>query len=108
MLLLAAALSFAPGCGRAPEHTATVQVDAQASDYVTRFAQAAAQYGREVQVTDLVVQFDQTEAQAATARAQGTVRDEHNGTERGECVAAEGETPAITLSRAAWDASTDA
>ena len=56
-----AALAFAPGCGSARRRrtsAVTVQVEpAAASQYVTRFTQAAAEQGRTVAVTDLIVAF---------------------------------------------------
>jgi hypothetical protein len=91
-------LAVAPGCAKsADEHTAAVQIDPAAAQYVARFEESAASYGRAVTVTDLVVEFGEVEA----------VPGESGGA-RGVCSAATGQTPVVTLSREAWDRSSDA
>jgi hypothetical protein len=81
---------FAQGCARAPEHEPTVRIDADAAPYVARFEQEASLRGQALSVTDLIVEFGQVQ-----------------GTDRGECQLASGETPVVVLSQAAWDRSSD-
>lgn len=94
-LLAVSQCLLASGCGSAPAHTPSVQVDPELSSYVARFEQAAADNGHAMQVTDLSMSFGQVDAAG-----------ESGG--RGVCVAVTGQTPSVTISPDAWAASTDA
>lgn len=86
-----ALLLLSQGCSRAPEHEPSVQIDVEAAVYVARFASESTERGNAVAITDLIVEFGEVQ-----------------GTARGECQVALGETPVVTLSRDAWERSTDA
>jgi hypothetical protein len=96
---LALALAvIATGCNRDSDHTPTVQIHADAAQYVSRFVTEAAAHGRNVVISDLILEFGSVD---------GAPGDANSGA-RGVCNIAYGQTPVITLSRDAWDRSSDA
>jgi hypothetical protein len=93
--LMGIILSITSGCGLAPKHTETLNVDPAFSRYVSRFEAESADHGRTVRISDLVMSFGQVDLDGETGG-------------RGVCAYAEGETPVITVSQEAWLSSTDA
>jgi hypothetical protein len=89
-----ATLALLSACGRPAKHAASLDV-AGFESYVTAFEAAAAQQGALLHVVDLTIRFGQVDADGETGG-------------RGVCESAAGETPVITISQAAWNASSDA
>lgn len=98
LLLATAAMLSLAACGNAPgaleSHAARLEISGFET-YVASFESDAAEHGRAIQVTDLVIRFGAVDA-----------GNESGG--RGVCEFQSGVTPVITISAQAWEASSEA
>jgi hypothetical protein len=82
---LALALAvIATGCNRDSDHTPTVQIHADAAQYVSRFVTEAAAHGRNVVISDLILEFGSVDG--APGDANSGARGVSSDAEREELV----------------------